>query len=199
MLILLLGAAALAAAVVTEPQLRPQEAVALPLRTSTVDPCSVASAQQLKGVISAGLEPYFPLKRSDDGEHVTISDPEITDASCPSFRITVRTKIRYQKTRGLPQGSTSGDMRFRSPLHVAIRHPMLIKAGTALTAEQVHGARACLTDINVVALNLNNVPNWLDSGWIAEKVLDPKLNSACFDVTSLVRAYIESGGTVKAG
>ena len=110
----------------------------------------------------------------------------------------MRTKIRYQKTQGFPQGSASGTMRFRSPLSVGIRHPVSVGAGTPIPVDMVQSARACLTDINVTDLNLNNVPNWLDNGWIREKVLDPKLNSACFDVTGLVQAYIKTGGVVRA-
>lgn len=168
------------------------------LRTSVKDACEVASASQLRSVLNAGLAPYFPIKRSDDGEHVTVSDPSITDASCPGFRITVRARIRYQKTRGFPQFSTSGDMKFRTPVEVRIQHPFALQSGAAIPADQITGARACLTNINVTDLNLNNVPNWLDDGWIKEKLLDPKLNSRCFDVTSLVQAFINAGGIVRA-
>lgn len=179
-------------------QLKPDISVKLPSRTSVKDPCEVATAAQLRGVLDAGLAPYFPIKRSDDGEHVTISDPEITDATCPSFRITVRTKIRYQRTQGFPQFSTSGQMRFRSPLEVRVAHPISIGAGAPIPADQVRSARACLTSINVIELDLNNVPNWLDNGWIREKLLDPKLKSECFDVTALVQAFIKSGRVVTA-
>ena len=179
-------------------QLTPSVELPNVTRVSVKDPCEVASAADLKTLLSAGLAPYFPIKHSDDGEHVTISDPSITDASCPAFRIAVRTKIRYQKTRGLIQGSASGDMRFKSPLEVRIRHPYTIAAGTPLASGQVLSARACLTSIDVVELDLHNVPNWLDNGWVKNKLLDPKLNSACFDVTGLVQAYIKTGGVIKA-
>lgn len=167
-------------------------------RVTVKDPCEVASADTLKSVLTAGLAPYFPMSHSSDGEKVTLSDPTITEAKCPGLRITVKAKIRYQKTQGFPQGSVSGDMRFTSPLELRVRHSTKIHAGTPIPADQVQSARACLTNINVTALNLNNVPNWLDNGWIREKVLDPKLKSACFDVTGLVTAYIQHGGVVKA-
>ncbi len=177
-----------------------QPEVRLPnvLKTSVKDPCEVASAADLKMVLAAGLEPYFPLKRSDDGEHVTISDPTITEVKCPGLRITMKAKIRYQRTRGLVQVSVSGDIRFTSPLELRIRHPFTIGSGTPIPAAEVHSANACLTSINVIELNLKNVPNWLDNGWIREKLLDPKLNSKCVDVTDLVKAYIRSGGVVRA-
>ncbi len=89
-------------------------------------------------------------------------------------------------------------MRFSSPLEVRLRHLFSIGSGTSISSDQVQDARACLTNIDVLGLDLKNVPNWLDDGWVKERVLDPQLKSKCFDVTGLVKAFIQHGGVVKA-
>jgi hypothetical protein len=47
-------------------------------------------------------------------------------------------------------------------------------------------------------VNLDRIPNWLDDGWIKEQVVDPALDSKCFDVTDLVNQFIVAGGVIVA-
>lgn len=171
---------------------------AVPLRVSVKDPCEVAPATTLKNVVAAGLGQYFPISESKDGEKVTVSEPSITSATCPNLKIGMKVSARYQKTRGIPQYSVSGTARFTSHLDLRITHPMHIGSGVPIPAADVRSARACLTDVNVTELNINNVPNWLDNGWLRERLLGPSLLSKCFDLTNLVRLYIQQGGVVKA-
>lgn len=55
-------------------------------------------------------------------------------------------------------------------------------------------AKACLTDVNVIGLNLRNVPNWLDSTWVRDWLNGRLANRACFDITGLVQLYLQRGG-----
>jgi len=162
-----------------------------PLRTATkiIDPCAFGTPDQLSSLISAGIGAYFPVKRSKDGDHVTISEPRLTDLRCPGCRVALRSKIRYQKTRGFPQFSTSGEVRLASPLVARVTY----SPGAPPT---VHQAAACLTSIDVTGLNLNNVPNWLDSTWIKQWLDGQLANRMCFDVTTLVRLWVQQGGTL---
>ncbi len=164
----------------------------LPKQHKTIDPCLAASEDQLKLVISAGIGGYFPIKNSKDGEHVTISDPRLSELHCPNLRIAMRVDIRYQKTRGFPQYSTSGDARFASPLVAKVTYSGLSDAKPT----RVDKALACLTDINLVGLNLKNVPNWLDNTWIRAKLNDKLADQACFDITSYVNLYLQQGGSM---
>lgn len=162
------------------------------------DPCQVADATKLKELLSMGLAGYFPLHQSEGGEHVTISNPTITNATCPNLRLTMRARIRYQKTRGLDQYSVSGEVRFTSPLEARITH-LNVAPGAPIPAADIVAASACLTNIDVVGLDLKNVPNWLDDGWVKEKVIDPRLDEKCFDITNLVKLYLQNGGVITAG
>lgn len=167
----------------------PRSVPVQPLRsaTKTIDPCTFGTPDQLRTLISAAIGGYFPLKHSKDGEHITISDPHLTDLQCPSLRIALSAKIRYQKTTSFPQFSTSGDVRLTSPLVARVTYA----PGTPPVVNQ---ASACLTNINVTGLNLNNVPNWLDSTWIRQWLNGQLANRMCFDVTTLVRLYVQQGG-----
>jgi len=167
-------------------------------RVSIKDPCEVASAGTLKSALAARLGDYFPISESKDGEKVTVSEPSITDATCPNFKIRMKVSARYQKTRGFPQFSASGTARFSSRLELRVSHPITIGSGQPIPAGDVRKGDACLTDINATELNINNVPNWLDNGWLGEHLLEPFLVSKCVDVTNLVRLYIQQGGVLKA-
>lgn len=177
---------------------RPEIPTAVPLRVSVKDPCEVAPAATLKNALAIGLAPYCPISESKDGEKVTVSEPTITSVTCPNLKISLKVSARYQKTRGFPQFSASGTARFTSPLELRVAHPMYIGAGQPIPAGDVRSAKACLTDINAVELNINNVPIWLDNGWLREKLLEPFLASKCVDVTNLVRLFIQQGGLVNA-
>lgn len=169
---------------------------AVPLRVSVKDPCEVASAGTLKSALAKGLARYFPISESKDGEKVTVSEPTITDATCPNLKISMKVSARYQKTQGFPQFSASGTARFTSRLDLRVAHPITIGKGQPIPAADVRSARACLTDVNVTELNINNVPNWLDNGWLRTQLLEPFLVSKCVDVTDLVKMYIQYGGGV---
>ena len=155
--------------------------------TKSVDPCTIATQNQLKTLLAAGMAGYFPLKDSKDGEHVTISDPSLTDLVCPNLRITIFAHIRYQKTRGIPQFSTSGEVRFTSPLIVRVTF-------APSNPPALQKASACLTHIDLIGLNLNKVPNWLDGTWVKNWLNARLANQMCFDMTGLVNLYLQQGG-----
>lgn len=157
--------------------------------TKTVDPCKFGTEAQLQSLISAGLGGYFPLKHSKDGEHITVSDPRLTELKCPNPRINMRADIRYQKTQGFPQFSSSGSLRLTSPLVARVTHSLT-------NPPTVHQAQACLTNIDVTELNLKNVPNWLDNSWIRQWLNGKLANKMCFNVTSLVSFYVQQGGSL---
>lgn len=180
-------AAVLPAAVSAAPTLPDTTTKAVQSVTKNFDPCTFGTEAQLKALLGAGLGSYFPLKYSKDGEHITISDPRLTDLKCPNLRVTLGADIRYQKTQGVPQFSSSGKVRFTSPLIARVTRSLT-------NPPVVHRALACLTNINVTDLNLNNVPNWVDNTWVRQWLNGKLANRMCFDVTSLVRLYVQQGG-----
>lgn len=169
-------------------------------RTTTVDPCRLASADTLKMLLGMGLKPHFPLEFHQDGHHIKLSNPTIRSATCPGLRVEIKADARYQDTRGITQYSSTGTMRFRSPLVGVINYsaPRLKASGdaAAITAETLGSARACLTNIDIVELNLENIPNWIDNDYMRRKMNEKLKDKACFDITQLVRLYLTMGGTI---
>jgi len=155
--------------------------------TKNLDPCTFGTEAQLTSLLSAGLGGYFPLKHSKGGEHIRISKPQLTDLKCPNLRVNLAADIRYQKTQGVPQFSSSGKVRFASPLIARVTYSFG-------SPPVVHRALACLTNINVTELNLKNVPNWVDNTWVRQWLNSKLANRMCFDVTSLVSLYVQQGG-----
>lgn len=176
---------------------RTPNGLALVTRT-TVDPCAVASEDQLRQVLELGIGSAFPIKHGKKGEHVTLSRPDLRGFSCPNLTLEMRLRVRYQKTRGFPQYSTSGTARIRSPVAVRVNHTP-VRRGAKLAASQMQSADVCLTDVDVIALNLRRVPNWLDNTWI-RKIINEKLsNQHCQDVTGWVKLYLTAGNDLHAG
>jgi hypothetical protein len=155
--------------------------------TKNIDPCLFANEAQLGALISARLGNYFPIKQSKDGDHVTISNARLTNARCPSLHVNLAADIRYQKTQGFPQFSTSGSVRLASPVVARVTHSFT-------NPPVVQRALACFTNINVTELNLQNVPNWLDNAWVRQWLNSQLANRMCFDVTSFVIYYVQQGG-----
>ena len=169
-------------------------------RTATVDPCRLASADTLKMLLGMGLKPHFPIEFHKDGHHIRMSNPTIRSATCPGLRVEMKADVRYQDTRGVVQYSSTGTIRFRSPLVGVITYTATrLKASSntaAITPETLGQARACLTDITILDFNLDRVPNWLDNNYMRQKMNEKLKDKACFDITELVRLYLTMGGTI---
>jgi hypothetical protein len=161
----------------------------------SVDLCSLASTAQLQQVAKANLAAAFPITYNHNGSHLNIHDPQLSGLTCAPLHIEVSAAIHYRETRGFPQYSTSGTLRFGSP--VVARVVSTAAAGAPITASNFQSARLCLTDIHIDELNLHNVPNWLDNTWIRD-YLNQQYGGMqkCNDVSSLVAIYLQNGGTI---
>jgi hypothetical protein len=155
--------------------------------TLAIDPCLFASAAVLKMLIQTHINSQFPITEGG----VSLWDPKVVAATCPQFRTEVRTDIRYKKTTGVPQYSTSGQVRFGSPIIARITY------NPPLAPQSITKAEACLTDIQVFGLNLKRVPNWLDNGWVRAKVNENLQDGMCFVVLQQVAAHLQSGGSLQ--
>lgn len=175
---------------------RTPDRLALVTRT-TVDPCAVASEDPLRQMVELGIGSAFPIKQSKKGEHVTRSRPDLRKFDCPNLTLETRLRVRYQKTRGVPQYSTSGQARLRSPLAVRVNHSP-VRRGAKLAASQVQNADVCLTDVDVIARNLQRVPHGLDNTWI-RNAANKKLSSQHRqDVTGWIKLYLAADNDVCA-
>lgn len=159
---------------------------------TTIDPCQAATQDQLETVLHLGLSQAFPIRHSDRGQHVRVSNPTLNGVDCPNLRIRVRADIRYQKTRGFPQFSTTGKLRFTAPVVAHVTHTPGL-SGTEMTPADVVYAEACIQDVTVTELNLRRIPNWLDNSWIRNRVNDRFRGRSCTDITQWVHLYMQAG------
>jgi len=164
------------------------------LVSKTIDACQFAPADSLEKYLDSGVASYFPIEAHKDGHHVKISGPNVTEAKCPSLRIEVKANVKYQDTRGLVQYESSGHVRFGSPLKLIVQY--WSTPSQPVKPADVQAARACFTTITVTELNLNNVPNWIDNGYIRDKVQTKLVPSGCVSVLTFVRLYVAAGGTL---
>jgi hypothetical protein len=165
------------------------------VRYKTVDPCTVASPEQLRLLLSAGLGKYFPLRSDRDGEHVTVSKPDLRNVDCPNLRAQIRADVAYSSTRGIAQFEASGSLRLGSPIVAKVAYATELPT-LPLTAANLKSAQACLTNVEILTLDIKNVPNWLDNTWMKDWLISQIPNRVCFDVTSLVYVYLSSGNVL---
>ena len=161
-----------------------------------VDPCALATPQQLKPLIQAGLNQFFPIVYSKPGQKVTVSNPNLPVAACDDpLRIEVRAAVQYRKSRGVPQFTASGQVRFGAP--VTLRVFYTGASGGPITSANFQSAELFLTDITILALNIHRVPNWLDNTFL-RGLLNNALTGAeeKINVTQLVALYLQGGGTI---
>jgi hypothetical protein len=160
-----------------------------------VDPCTVASVAQLKPIMTSALNSAFPLVKESPGKRVTLSNPELVDLKCAPLKVEVRAKIQTRDTRGLDQGQASGQVRFSAKIGGKVSY--VGGPAAPITKSNFKGAKACIGDVTVLGLNLNNVPNWLDNTVIKD-FLNNNLSKTqfCQDITPYVSLYLQNGGTL---
>ena len=93
----------------------------------------------------------------------------------------------------MDQGSASGHVRFAASVMANVSY----NGSTPITSSNFVSADACISSINVLGLNINHVPNWLDNGWM-RSLLQDKLGSqhVCRSITPFVAAYLASGHSI---
>lgn len=75
--------------------------------------------------------------------------------------LTAHVRLRYQKTKGFPQYSTSGVAHARWTIYPG------------------NNGEYCLSDVTVEKVELNRTPAWLDGAWVAKKLDDRLPDEVC--------------------
>lgn len=164
--------------------------------TKRVDPCIVASAEQLKLLVSGGVAPFFPVKWHHGADRVTIGNPDVRTATCPDLHLELRLDIRYDRSGGQPPIQSSGTMRVGARLTARIVFMASRTGSNVIAAENFRQAAACMDQVQIVSLDTRDVPTWIDSTFARDRLNDALSGVACFDVTSLVLFYLKSGETL---
>ena len=155
-----------------------------------VDPAVLVNynAAAMKTALQIGLAGRS-FSQSQNGEKVTISNIEVQSVSIVNGITTLhlKAKMRYQKTTGFPQFSTTGSIKFSV-------QPQL---NATFVDAQVFSASVKLANPNVTAVNINNVPNWLDNNSEMRNFLENKLEQQpSIPITSLLQTFIQAGGSL---
>ena len=144
-------------------------------------------------ILQPVLNAAFPIPWSEPGKKITISDPDLRSTTCAPLRMEVRAHIHYRDTRGFDQGSASGQVRFAASATTTLSYT----GSLPIHSSNFVDASACINDINILDLNIHNVPNWLDNTWI-RKMLKDKLagKQVCRNIKPYVAAYLATGKTL---
>lgn len=146
-----------------------------PSKTASVDACIVAPAEQLRFVVAAGVGRYFPIRgQQGGGQHpVALLDPAVVAAACPMFHLDLRARLE--------RGNLKGDVRVTLALLTDVTY-----RGESLTAASLTDASLCVRRVERVELG-GQQPSGFDARALLEQAL---VSRACFDVTSLVYAFL---------
>lgn len=170
---------------------------------STIDPCAVANDFQLRAALQLALAAAFPFEADHGGLSLRLTNPILRELACPDLTITARTDLRVRFKQGPLSITKNGTVRFRSPGEVRVEFRAPLGSRQPESPSEVWDAQACLSDIDVVGLDIEGVPNWLDSN-VIQACLNGDLpnwsgcrdvaTAMCHDVTALVQAYVALGG-----
>jgi Ca2+-binding RTX toxin-like protein len=157
-----------------------------------IDPAQIVNdAQLIKTTLNnSGLLEQLAFHYHDgNGHHVRVKNVRVSDVTISGGETTleIRADYRYQDTRGLVQFSVSGSVRLSLRPELAI----------TLTEGGVQSANLALKDLNVLEVNVNNVPNWADNSAFIRNQIQARLGvMAPIPIAGLVQAYLASGGTL---
>lgn len=170
------------------------------LRTETLDPCTIATADQLKYLLNGAIAKYFPIAMQSGGEHIQLSDPKVTQTTCPNFTLILEVHVKYEQTRGLVQFQTGGTMDIQSPLIATIEYQP-VSPTDGLRVGNLYRAFVTLSNPQITSLHIDSpYPSWLDTSWIRDCLngrysnwgCTDRLHAMSFDVTDLVRTYLSA-------
>ena len=146
------------------------------------------NAATMKSALQIGLTGKS-FSKSNNGEKVTISNIEVESVSIENGITTLhlKAKIRYQKTTGFPQFSTSGTIKFT----------VQPKLTATFTSAGLSSAYIKLGNPSVTSVNINNIPNWLDNTSEVRDFLTNKLEQmAPIGCTALLAMFLNAGGSL---
>ena len=174
---------------------KPAGVVLLP-HGKSIDVCEIVQGDTVKlKTLLQSITSFFPIDTSHNGKRVRLSDPKIWKYSCPNLFLEIHTHMQYWKTRGITQYQFSAGLTFTAHLKGTVYYTG--PTTSPVTPANFSSARACLTDIDVVGLDIENLPTWFSDWDVVKDYVNDKLgHNACFDVTSQVSVLLALGVTL---
>lgn len=158
----------------------------------SVDPCALATVEELRLAFAAALGRVTDAKFEGDGERITLSNAQLRLVTCPGFRGDASFDLAYTQSRDPGRGERHGVARFGMPLTATIVYTAEV-AAAPVRASNLKSARACVTDVNPPAITTAAGAGWADSARVRQWLAAEFRSRLCFDVTSLVFVYLSSG------
>ncbi len=169
----------------------------------TIDPCAVASESQLRDILQAALGYAFPLAAKKGSASIRLSHPDLHEIFCPNLALAVQGAVQAQFREGTSSVTRDGRVRLRAPGKLRVEYRAPLGSDQPETPRDVWNAQTCLTHLEVTALDLDGVPDWLDStlvqdclsgdlsGWVGCREVAREM---CRDTTDRVQDYVAQGG-----
>jgi hypothetical protein len=166
-----------------------------PADTLTVDACSLVPMEQLRFVVTAGLERAFPIRENREGTAVSLAEPKLVTATCPNLKVDLAVALKAEPPAGGPPASSTGTV------HLALT--LVTKAAFSgvpgkppHTAAALAEAMLCIRRVDGVEIKVSTGSRWLTAEWLGRRLGSDLVGRVCVDVTSLVYVYLQRGGTV---
>jgi hypothetical protein len=171
-----------------------QQPAAGGVKSLIIDACTVAPTAQLRFVVAAGLGHSFPLRQTREGHHLTLSDPQVTKATCPVLQLEMDVQVTEEQAGDEPPGIARGSVRVKATLLADVVYRDTSGASMPTTAG-LTDATLCVRRIDDAELDrVAAAPAWLTKAWIRDWLRDAVASRACFDITSLVYVALQRGG-----
>ena len=166
------------------------------LLSKQIDVCQIVQGDSIKlTALLQGITTFFPIDTAHDGEHVRLSDPKIWKKTCPNLFLEIHTHMQYWKTRGLIQYQFSAGLTFTAHLAGTVYYAS--PAGAPVSTANFVRAKACLQNIDIVGLDIQNLPTWFSDWDVVKGYINDKLgHNTCFDVTKQVQTLLTLGVTL---
>lgn len=165
------------------------------LRTDVVpiDACGIATLDQFRFLIAAGLGRALPVTRTSDGERVVVASPTIGQVNCSPLHVELQVPVtRLPASGAVPDSSVALAHLGASFVAKASFHSDSAK--TARTPSALESATLCVSSIDVARVEPRSGAG-IDRARL-RAWLNDALHDQCFDITSLVYVFLERGGTV---
>jgi hypothetical protein len=162
------------------------------LEVISIDPCPVASLDQFRFLLGAGLGRSLPSVRTTDGGRVTVSSLVVVTVTCAPMRAELTGELERLPPTPTRDSSVS-TVHFTTRLLGKASFPA-DSGRTPRTPAMLSGARLCLGASEVTRTE-SRAGRAIDRTSM-RAALNEALRDRCFDITSLVYVFLQRGGTL---
>ena len=158
-----------------------------------IEACGIAPLAQFRFLVAAGLGQSLPVRRTGEGDRVTISQLAVDGVTCTPMHAALRAQVKRS-----PAGTAAGDSAVAAVIFgVGLAGKASFRADSmkpSRTPASLAVALLCVASVDVNRVERGAGSAFDDArlrGWLADGLRDK-----CFDITSLVYVFLERGGTL---